>query len=147
MKHVRVSEILGRLFPYTDVDPIVLEEKGKIGTNVHNAIKQDCEGDFVIIETDRAQAYFDSYKILHPKAPIIRQIDRLYCDDLMITGECDGLLQGYGPDQLIDWKCSANAHEEQWKMQAHFYYYLLRINGYSISDDMIWVNLKAIANA
>jgi|GEM_PF-2269981 len=145
MKHVRVSEILSRLFPYTDVDPIILEEKAKIGTNVHKAIVQDCASEFVVIESDRAQAYFDSYKMLKfaPDQPmLIRQVPRLYCDDLMITGECDGLLQGYGSDRLIDWKCSANAHQEQWNMQAHFYLYLLKVNGYSISEDMLWVNLR-----
>ena len=141
-QHVRVSAILAMLFPYVDVDKDILEAKAKIGTNVHNAILQDCRDDFVVLECDRARAYFNSYKMMYPKIPPIKQIQRLYCDKLMITGECDGLLQGNGPDMLIDWKCSASPHIQQWKMQAHFYWYLLKENGYSISERMMWINLR-----
>lgn len=140
--HTRVSTILSYLFPYEGIDQDVLESKAQIGTNVHKAIISDCANDFVVFETPRAEAYFESYKMMFPKTPLIRQIQRLYCNKLMITGECDGLLQRNGPDMLIDWKCSANPHLEQWKMQAHFYWYLLKENGYSISENMLWINLR-----
>src|SRR6266404_3927047 len=139
---VRVSDILKRLFSYGDIDEEVLKAKGLIGTNVHQAIIQDCNDEFTTFESVRALAYFDSYKMMYKKSPIIRQIDRLYCFDHMITGECDGLLVGYGADRLIDWKCSANANEKMWNMQAHFYWYLLKQNGYSIADTMMWINLR-----
>jgi len=141
-KHVRVSEILQMFDSYADIDPVILEEKAKIGTNVHNAIIQDCAGEFVCFDTDRARAYFQSYKMWDVKKPNIEQIPRLYCDKLMITGECDGLLQGHGPDVLIDWKCSASPKKAIWEMQAHFYWYLLRENGYSTSNKMQWINLR-----
>jgi hypothetical protein len=136
---VRVSDILKRLYDFGDIDPVVLEAKAKIGTNVHKAIVDDCSGEFPVLETDRAQAYFDSYK-RWVKPPIhIRQIPRLFCHDLKITGECDGLLNNF---QLIDWKCSASANKRIWEMQAHFYWYLLDVNGISVSDKMLWINLR-----
>lgn len=143
-KHVRVSEILARLQSYADIDPEILEAKAKIGTNVHQAIVQDCDDEFVVLETDRAQAYFESYK-LWKKGRIadIAQVPRLYCDDLMITGECDGLLNNW---KLIDWKCSASANPKIWNMQAHFYWYLLHQNGYKVSDIMLWINLRHTKN-
>jgi len=138
-KYVRVSEILARLQSYADVDPEVLEAKAKIGTNVHKAIVQDCAGEFVVLESDRAHAYFESYKLWNVKKPNIVQVPRLYCDELMITGECDGLLN---ETQLIDWKCSATANAKIWNMQAHFYWYLLKVNNYKVTDHMLWVNLR-----
>jgi len=136
---VRVSDILKRFYSYGDVDPEVLAAKAAIGTNVHKAIIQDCDNEFVVLETDRAQAYFESYKRWNGKRPNIRQVPRLYCHDLKITGECDGLLDGFS---LIDWKCSASANVRIWNMQAHFYWYLLDINGYNASHKMLWVNLR-----
>ena len=136
---VRVSDILKRLFPYEGIDPEILAAKAAIGTNVHKAIIQDCANEFVVLETDRAQAYFESYKRWDVKKPNISQVPRLYCHDLKITGECDGLLSDW---QLIDWKCSASANKEMWNMQAHYYWYLLDINGYYASKQMLWVNLR-----
>lgn len=141
-RHIRISEILSWLFPYKDIDQEVLEAKARIGTNVHKAIVDDCNGDFYVFETDRAKAYFESYKILYPQTPKIQQIPRLYCDKLMITGECDGLLDGFFGQRIIDWKCSASPHKEQWNMQAHFYWYLLKENGYKVIDYMSWINLR-----
>jgi len=145
-KYVRVSEILARLQSYADVDPEVLEAKAKIGTNVHKAIVQDCAGEFVVLESDRAHAYFESYKLwkYNRKNTVIHQIPRLYCDKLMITGECDGILESGFPyfEKLIDWKCSASPNIKIWNMQAHFYWYLLKENGYEVSDNMSWVNLR-----
>lgn len=139
--YVRVSEILARFQDYKDIDPVVLEAKAKIGTNVHKAIIQDCADDFVVIETDRAQAYFESYKMWKDKnkESHIKQVDRLFCDDLMLTGECDGLLNS---SSLIDWKCSATANKKIWNMQAHMYWYLLEVNGTTASENMLWVNLR-----
>ncbi len=139
--YVRVSEILARFQDYKDIDPEVLEAKAKIGTNVHKAIIQDCEDDFVVFESDRAEAYFGSYLMWKKdnKDHKIKQIPRLYCDALMLTGECDGLLNS---SSLIDWKCSATANKKIWNMQAHFYWYLLEVNGITASEDMVWVNLR-----
>ncbi len=137
---VRISDLLKRLYSYGDVDEQVLKAKAAIGTDVHKAIVDDCEGNFVAMETDRARAYFESYKRWENREiSLITQVPRLYCFDLMITGECDGLLDSL---HLIDWKCSASPNLKIWNMQAHYYWYLLRQNGYSISESMYWVNLR-----
>lgn len=138
--HVRVSEILSRLQSFADIDPEVLAAKSLIGTNVHKAILQDCEGEFAILESDRARAYYQSYEVWRKtNTDPIKQIPRLYCDTLMLTGECDGLLNN---EHIIDWKCSASANQKIWNMQAHFYWYLLKQNGHNPSHTMTWVNLR-----
>ncbi len=145
--YLRVSEILARLQNFDAIDPEVLDNKAKIGTNVHNAILQDTAGDFPLLETQRASAYFGSYLMWKKKEkPVFKmQVPRLYCNDLMITGEIDGLIETnrHQSPVLIDWKCSASANEEIWNMQAHFYWYLLERNGITAScNEMKWINLR-----
>lgn len=143
--YLRVSEILGRLQDFSKIDPEVLAEKCRIGTNVHESILQDSLGDFPLLETERAAAYFGSYAIFKAKEkPTYKmQVPRLYDDELMITGEIDGLVEGsLNVPYIIDWKCSANANEEIWEMQAHFYWYLLKSNNIEIAPNMKWVNLR-----
>lgn len=143
-QYLRVSEILSRLQDFSTIDPAILDNKKKIGTNVHKAILDDSEGSFPLLESEREAAYFGSYmmwkKKEHPKFKI--QVPRLYCHELMITGEIDGLIEGQNKPILVDWKCSANAHEEIWSMQAHFYWYLLQVNGIEVADRMLWINLR-----
>jgi PD-(D/E)XK nuclease superfamily protein len=148
MDYIRVSEILGRLQDFSGIDEGVLENKAKIGTNVHQAIVEDTIGDFPILKCDRAAAYFGSYEIWKKKEnPRFKiQVPRLYDNDLMITGEIDGLIETtrFNLPVLIDWKCSASANEDIWNMQAHFYLYLLKQNNIDVcKDKMIWINLRA----
>lgn len=141
-EYVRVSDILSSLQSFGHINPEVLEAKAKIGTDVHQAIVDDCAGEFPILETNRAAAYFGSYKMGNFGTKI-RQVPRLFCDKLLITGECDGLLNtGEKHETLIDWKCTAGANVKIWTLQAHFYWYLLQQNGYTVGDNMMWVNLK-----
>lgn len=138
--YVRVSQILARFQSYADVDPEVLEAKAKIGTNVHKAIVQDQADELVIHKGPREKAYFESYEMWKANKHVqIKQVPRLYCHELMLTGECDGLIFD---QMLIDWKCSASPSKEVWNMQAHMYWYLLTQNGYKIVNNMRWINLK-----
>lgn len=143
--YIRVSEILSRLQNFSVIDPIMLENKAKIGTDVHKAIIEDAVGDFPVLETQRASAYFASYLLWKNKAKpeYCVQVPRLYDNELMITGEIDALVRvPNGRPYIADWKCSANANEEIWNMQAHFYWYLLKQNNIEVSDKMVWVNLR-----
>lgn len=145
--YLRVSEILARLQNFKAIDPEVLENKARIGTNVHKAILDHSQGQFPLLESERESAYFGSYLIWEKKEkPNWKvQVPRLYCDDLMITGEIDGLIETnrHQSPVLIDWKCSATPNKEIWNMQAHFYWYLLDKNGMTPScGEMQWVNLR-----
>lgn len=138
--YVRVSTILARFKDYSHIDQEVLQNKALIGTNVHQAIVDNYDGEFKLFKTQRAQAYYESYEMWQKEnTKTIKQVPRLYCGELMLTGECDGL---YGDNHIIDWKCSSQADAEIWNMQAHFYWYLLKQNGYTPSNTMTWVNLR-----
>ncbi len=145
--YLRVSEILGRLQNFAGIDEEVLKNKQEIGTNVHRAIVDHTIGDFPMLQTERACAYFGSYELWKKKEnpKFLMQVPRLYDDEFMITGEIDGLIEmsKHRLPVLIDWKCSASANEDIWEMQAHFYWYLLKQNRIDVSKEkMIWVNLR-----
>lgn len=146
--YIRVSEILARLQTFPTHDPIALDnrnKKGVIGTNVHNAVLSDAVGDFPLLNTEREAAYFGSYKMWQKKEkPVFKmQVPRLYDDELMITGEIDGLVQGaMAHPYLVDWKCSASPNEQIWEMQLHFYWYLLKQNRIEVAPNMKLVNFR-----
>jgi len=143
MEHVRVSQILAWIEPYVGIDPAVLEAKAAIGTNVHQSIIDYCNCDFYVNDTQRADAYFKSWLMWREHhTDTINQVPRLYCDDLMLTGECDGLMVHSEGNIIVDWKCSANANKKIWNLQAHYYWYLLEKNGHKPADKMLWVNLR-----
>jgi hypothetical protein len=141
MRYLRVTEILSRLQSFKHIDKEVLEAKADIGTNVHEAINNDLTGNPQIELSNREQAYFDSYKMLK-KPECFSTENRYYDDALIITGQIDVVARFNEGLCLIDWKTSAKANHEIWKMQAHFYWYLLKQNGVDISDVMYFVNLR-----
>lgn len=142
--YVRVSDILARLQSFKDIDPDILKAKADIGTEVHAAIYQDVHNEHIIMSTQRAEAYFDSYKIwnekVNPKYTMMEM--RLFDDNLMITGQLDALIADENGPILIDYKTSSKANEKIWNMQAHFYWYLLSANKMNVGTRMQWINLR-----
>lgn len=172
--YVRVSEVLNRLRDRSGINPVVLEEKGRIGTEVHqNIYELETEGmPFFDLFPMRDRAglikatvegkehwerrgvgYYNSYVawkkdqecsyFLHPN-PISKVEGRFYDDVLMITGQIDALINMPSKELpvLTDFKCSYSADLEIWEMQAHFYYYLLEINGIKVHPEFCWLQLK-----
>jgi hypothetical protein len=155
--YLRISEVLSRLRDRTNINPLVLKDKQDIGTEVHNNIHMDALGvppefrmfavrnpmtGYVNRKEERGEAYFNSYmhwkKENNPRYDIMEQ--RLYCDDIMITGQIDALMVKGTRLCLIDFKCSHTADKEIWEMQGHFYLYLLNKNG--IETDINFYFLK-----
>lgn len=145
-EYVRVSDILAQFNDFSKISPLVLEAKAKLGTNVHEAIGEFVQGDFPMLESEKAVGYFRSYEKWHAenKPKYERMEERLFCDKLMITGQMDAVVTiGDSPHHLIDFKCSYKPNPEVWILQAHYYWYLCEQNGVPVNvKDMMWINLQ-----
>ncbi len=168
--YIRVSEVLGRLKDRTKINQLVLKEKCDIGTEVHSNIHMEVLGVPVSFEKfpirnpitgnilcdrdgnerweRRGIGYFRSWHIweqLH-MPEYVHMEQRLYCDKYMITGQIDALVRFPGDNnlKLLDFKCSYAPDMEIWPMQAHFYWYLLTQNGFTLSPDMYFLQLKPL---
>lgn len=143
--YVRVTDILGQLQDFSHIDKAVLDAKAQLGTNVHDAIGEYVSGEFPMLESKKAVGYFRSYEKWHSKfkPEYHRMEQRLFCDKLMITGQMDAVVT-VGDDQhmLLDFKTSYKPNLEIWNLQAHFYWYLCKVNSIEISNKMLWINLQ-----
>jgi len=158
MEHVRVSEILAQFRDFSKINPKVLVEKCLIGTEVHSNIHEyktfgfpmfdlfpvrDISTFEILSWQKRGEGYFKSYlewdKQTNAKFEKMEQ--RLYDDNLMITGQFDALMTTDSLPMLVDFKCSYKADVEMWSMQAHYYKHLLEHNGIKIADEFLWMKL------
>ena len=75
--YARVSDIIRPFCCFGHIDPVVLDNKARIGTEVHKLIADDLDGEFVI-PSDETRGYFNSYlrwkKEIKPKFNIFGHI-------------------------------------------------------------------------
>lgn len=159
--HVRVSEILAQFKDFSSIDPRVLNAKANIGTEVHHNIHMHTKGGLPVFDSfptfdyhtseitgwdDRGEGYFRSYlkyeADLQPEYLCMEK--RFYCDDLMITGQIDGIKMPKTGELpvIMDFKCSYSVDLEMWSMQAHYYKYLAEKNDMKTADYFIFLQLK-----
>ena len=145
----RVSDIVSVPGMFDMIPLEVLENKARIGTNVHEAIHMDFLG-FVSDLAEDEKGYYDSFlewKTM-TKTSVSMSEDRFYDDNLMITGAIDGLLRFPHEDNLVavDWKTSATctkAISDTWRAQGGFYHYLLKQNHvHNVSHRYLFVQLN-----
>lgn len=150
MREVTVTQVLGRLQDFGNIDPKVIQNKGLIGKDVHSAIEAHITGGWFPLEEDRRIAYFDSYS----KWPIGQHIEykitekRYYDNDLNLSGQVDAVIQtAMNRKILLDFKTSAKESFSRcgmsiWNMQGHLYMHLLRKNGIETADHFIFLQLR-----
>lgn len=144
-KYARVTDILRPFADFSHIDPAVLENKARIGTNAHEAIEDDIAGDFPV-PGSCAFGYFKSYlewkKHLRPH--FVQSEKRYFDDARMITGQIDALVILNPKDiipTLIDFKTSSVESKDTWPMQAHLYAYLLKSNNIEVQPRFLFVKL------
>jgi hypothetical protein len=147
--YTRVTTILSQWDKMSHIPPEIIEHKCAIGTNVHAAIHGFGQGQEIALSSEDGGHYFMSFLLWYRKEnPIVEHSEmRMYEDSNGITGCIDALIKLPGQDELtlVDWKTSANADKEVWPMQAQFYMYLLRVNGFAINN-AIFVKLDKESN-
>ena len=151
--YTRVSTILNMvpsftgmswIYPMASIDQQVLSEKASIGSQVHLAIAASVKDQFYPLN-EKEKPYFESYKkwAKRVKLKTLESELRLYDDGLKITGCVDmvGKLNEAPDWTIIDFKCTVFADTFKWPLQGAFYEYLLRMNQYHFSKEVIFVQL------
>ena len=141
--YARVSDIICPFTDFSGIDPLVLANKARIGTEVHKAINDEINDDFPMMAKD-CEGYFNSYlgwrKVCKPI--FHRTEERFYCDELRITGQIDALIELTDMGNLLlDFKTSVKENPVTWPMQAHLYKYLLAENGIEV-DSALFLKLN-----
>lgn len=135
----RVTNILFAFSGLTVVDPHVLQRAADRGTFVHDTcdlIINDLPTDDI---PEDFQGYIDSFKLWAEGKTFLPKPDRFFCDDLMITGECDGIYEQDGIVTLFDLKTPLR-EGKTWGMQGSAYAYLAKHYGHKI-DKVEFVKL------
>ncbi len=132
--YIRVTDVLFPVSGLGKIDPIILQRAADRGTLVHkycdsvpSALK---EGFGVNVLEDNARPYVESFIKWLPRE-FIAKPPRFYCDELLITGECDAIYKEDGALVLVDYKTSAK-ESKTWRLQGSAYCYMARKAGYDI---------------
>jgi hypothetical protein len=126
----RVTSILFPFSGLTKVDPTVLQKAADRGTSVHLAADCIINGLPYDVSPEH-QGYVDSFNQWVCDAEgegskhFLAKPARLYDQELMITGECDGLYEMHGKITLYDLKTSAK-EGSTWCLQGSAYAHMAR---------------------
>jgi hypothetical protein len=154
--YTRATTVLSQYDKMSHIPPEIVERKCAIGTNVHAAIHGFGQGNEIALSSEEGGHYFMSFLLWYRKEePIIEQAEmrmysemKTYDEQVGITGCIDALVKLPGEKELtlVDWKTSANADKEAWPLQAQYYMYLLRKNGFEGVNKAMFVKLDKEAN-
>lgn len=127
----RVTDILFCYSCLGDIDKSVLKRAADRGTLIHNAA--DCIIADIPMDDipDEYTGYINSFKLWMDGKTFLSKPARFYDDELMITGECDGLYQQNDIITLFDLKTPVR-EGSTWGMQGAAYAYLAKKLGYQI---------------
>jgi len=130
--YIRVTDVL---FPFSglkSIDPLILQRAAERGTKVHEIIEAIIEGLGTPVITPDVDGYITSFQKWMPKK-FVQKPERFFCNDLMLTGECDGIYDDEEGDGLVlvDFKTPVN-ESKTWRLQGSAYAYLARKAGYEI---------------
>ncbi len=128
--YIRVTEVL---YPFSGLDkinPDVLRNAANRGTRVHEICDAIIEEVGVGYFEPELDGYIESFNKWLPKE-FIKKPDRFFCDELMLTGECDGIYKEGDDLVLFDLKTPMN-ESKSWMLQGSAYAYLCRKSGINI---------------
>lgn len=144
--YTRVSSILAQWNHLAHINPKVLENKCRIGTNVHEKISSSIEGIYIELQSDE-EGYFESWEKWEEELQIVfvETEKRFYCDLLKITGCVDAIIHPSSDEStlhIVDYKTSYSVNEKMWALQASFYHYLANKCLGEISTEVWFVHLQ-----
>jgi len=134
----RVTSVLNPFTDFSMIEPAVLANASDRGTRVHNFCELYAKNLLIEPVDEDCKPYVESFiewfdnfvgEVLHVE-------ERLYCDDLKITGQIDLICKLKGSDRIyiIDLK-TPQTSSKSWKLQTAAYQYLSVIGlGYFIQE-------------
>jgi hypothetical protein len=158
-KWIRVSSILQMIpskewggkwgYPMQQINPVVLENKANLGTNVHGAISAHVKDEFFVL-CEKEEKYFKSYlkweKKVRPHQVVTEQ--RYFYEPMRLTG-CVDMVAALGDNQathLIDFKCTVTPDHVKWPIQAALYAFLMDVNDCLIDRKVFFIQLDPEGN-
>lgn len=131
IEYTRVTEPLFILSGLTKVDPTVLQNAAERGTKVHELADALINHLGVFDLDEKIIGYMDSFKQWYIDKDFITKPERFYCDEHMLTGECDAIYNSPDGLVLVDFKTPLN-ESKTWRYQLSAYAYLARKQGLDI---------------
>lgn len=142
--YARVSDVIRPFTDFSAIDQEVLQRKAALGTRVHDAIKQEIDGNLPVVGIHE-KGYFQSFERWRSEIqPVFFESEkRYYCDTKMLTGCIDALIKIQGEKEavLVDFKTSAQESPITWPMQAHLYHYLITAGGETVAPRFLFIKL------
>jgi len=144
--YLRVTEILT---PFTGIEFVpdhILRPAADRGTMVHEQIENFFQG-FDFPEEKWMTGYMDSFRKFSPvvldlmNRGKLTQETRLYCDEKVISGKFDCLIEVDDKTYIFDWKTSSQVNHKSWPLQGAAYKYLAAKNGFKNVQDVVFVKL------
>jgi ATP-dependent exoDNAse (exonuclease V) beta subunit len=130
-QYTRVSEILSPFSGLKNIPPEILQNAANRGTKVHE-ICDSLINDIGVLNLDENVAgYIQSFEQWLPGKKFLDKPERFFCDELMITGEIDGIYHSADGLVLVDFKTPAKK-SSTWNLQLSAYAYLCGKAGYKI---------------
>ncbi len=117
----RVTSVLAPFSGLDKINPEILKNAADRGTLVHKMCDALIEG--VGIDDMGIEGYMDSFKSWYVDHVFVDKPSRWYCEELMITGECDALYDNGDGLTLVDFKTPLR-ESKTWVLQASAYHYL-----------------------
>ena len=136
----RVTTVLYPFSGLHKLDVEIVRRAAHRGSIVHQAC--DCIiSDLPLDEIDESyKGYLKSFMLWHENRNFLHKPERWYDDELMITGECDGLYEKDGEITLFDLKTPLR-EGSTWGMQGAAYAYLAKQSGTKV-DKVEFIRLK-----
>ena len=146
-EHDRVTNVIS---PFTGIEFIpehILSNAAGRGTLTHACIEGILQGFEDVDVVPEVQPYLQSFKSFWEESSYTFEGGRLilerrlFCDEKMITGQVDLIIEMEDKTILIDWKTSSRP-QKSWALQGAAYKYLAEINGFENVESILFVRLK-----
>lgn len=134
--YTRVSTVLYPFSGLSDVPQDLVEHAANRGTKVHQICQGIVTGLGEFGVDDETRPYVESFmQWYHPHMQFKAIEQRFYCERLMVTGQCDYIVDTPEGLALVDLKTSYRP-SKTWQIQGQAYAYLAALSGYDIKH--IW---------
>jgi hypothetical protein len=131
-QYTRVTDVLYPFSGLKNVPPEILKNAAERGTKVHEICDALIEQIGMFNIDNKVAGYIESFNHYFVEKNFLEKPDRFFCDEHMITGECDAIYQDQKGLVLVDIKTSLR-EGKTWRLQGSAYAHLAERYGYKIS--------------